>query len=177
MALTESGLKLLTIKVRGIKSSRTPQPDLVGFLGIKPEDTRRRYVGEVFEILATPYQKKKQYQRGIHDTPSRQFVDGDPREAECSFFGWPKSRCEAYLKFQFFNPEVMELVDTQDAEGQESEMLPNDYLLNLDEKSAIKAVRKQDDGGTLAAWLAAEKTAKTPRPKVITAIEETIAED
>lgn len=183
MGFDKTGVKLLTVKVRAKASHRTPETNLVSFQGINPQSTKRRYVGEEFEILATPYKKEKSYWKRNEDDFKRTQVQGDPRAAHCAhpeFSHWSDENKAAYQRFQFFDPETMELVDKlepADDEGDPSDTLPNDYLLKLDEKAAIKAVRKQEKDGTLQAWLAAEKVSDSPREKVLKALEEAIAEE
>lgn len=165
--------KILTIKVRGRRSLRNADHETVGFHGVTPQSTRRRKVGEVFEILSTPYRKTQFHMKRNDDDFKKMKMDGDAREAMIAHFGWEGDQAAAYLLYQFFDPETMELVEPLSGNEEEvSEILPNNHLIALTEQAAVKVVRKTDDKPTLEAWEAVEKAQPQPRKKVLDAIKE-----
>lgn len=175
MANTETGLKLLTIKVKGRHSNRNTDPNTVGFHGLTAQSVKRRHVGEVFEIPSTPYKKTENHYRRNADDFKRVLVTGDAREAMIEHFGWEGEQAEAYRRFQFFDPETMQLVEAlKDVDEEDSKTLPNDFLSKLDEGKAFKEIRKQEDNPTLLAWLAVEKLGNPPREKIIKALEDAV---
>ena len=170
----DQATKLMVLKVKGRFSTMSPQPEVAGFHGLTGATTKRRRVGEVFEILSTPYKREKSYYKRNEDDFKRVKTDGDPREAIAAHMvsnhGWTDEMAVNYQKLQYFDPETMELLEELPSESEDND-LSNDHLLELPEAAALKLIKKEDGTLVLQAWLEAEKVNPNgPRAKVISAL-------